>query len=267
MGVADGSFQKKEFVMTTQNVCAHRSQVLPLLACLILTIGLTCSPGMAQHLNNPERPGATTVPTADDIPDRGAPTPKALLDSMAAVLSKPGPPQDWLSFQPPANRELAKEEVQLIVQLGSKAKETADVIEKKIGKMQANMVRSMQNGVTPGCELELRNSITEMSTDGKIDWDSVKITEAGDKARVSSSNTASRILLIKAGDKWYLGEGEGSGKETLAKDVDGTKKMNATELKMLDQLEQKVKSGEVNKKNFIQEYQNLVNESFNADSP
>ena len=248
--------------MNTQGVgAACRRWVF--LAGWILAAGLAVGPVMAKHLNNPEGVPAT-VPTAADIPDRGAPTSKAVFESMVSLLSKQGPPQDWLSFQPPANRALAKTELQLIVQVGTKAKDTADLVEARIGKMQADLVRSMQSGVTPGCELELRNAIGELSHDGKVDWSTVKITEDGDKARVTGADTPSKILLIKVGDKWYLGEGEGSGQDTLAKDVEGNKKMSDSLLKLLDQLQQKVNAGQVNKGNFIQEYQNLVNASLGA---
>ncbi len=214
---------------------------------------------LAQHAHNAEGQAAT-VPDASDIPDRGAATSKALLESMASVLSKPsGPPQEWLSFQPPANRELAKTDLQLTLQMGNKAKETADLVEAKIGKTEAGMVRSMQSGITLGPELELRNSISEMATDGKVDWGKVTITDEGDKAHARVANSQTKILMIKVGDKWYLGEGEGPGQDTLAKEMDGVKTSTEKSVKMLDDLQAKVNSGAVNKKNFIQEYSNMIN--------
>ncbi len=219
------------------------------------------APG-AKAASEPTSAATSQVATSGpEIPDLGAGSPKALLESMAKVLSEDSKPNAWLVFQPPANRDLAKTELELASKLGAKAAAVTDLVEAKIGKVQAGMVRSMQGGVTAGGELTLRNQITQITTGGKIDWDKVKITEKGDKAQAEIADNAGTIFLTKAGGKWYLGEGE--GQETLAKDVEGSKEMTASLMKVLDQVQQKVNSGEMTRKNFIQEYQDIINSNMN----
>ena len=206
---------------------------------------------------------ADTAPaSAPEIVDRGAATPKAALEAMAALLSTKAPTADWMGLQPPANRELAKEQLKLAADLGAKAKSVADLVESKIGKTQADMVRSMQTGVTAGWELELKGQLQGIVRDGKLNGDKVKINENGDKADIAIIDSNDTIPLTKVNGKWYLGE---NGKHaTLPKDIEGNRKATAHSMKLLDQVEQKVKAGQLTKSNFMTEYIKLVNETMSG---
>jgi hypothetical protein len=202
---------------------------------------------------------ATSKPTSmPALTDRGAATPKALLESMAGVLGEEGKAEDWLGFQSPANRELVKTQLEMTSQLEAKAKKVADLVGAKFGRMEAGMVKSMGVFHTGG-ELVLRYQVSQIAKNGKVDWDKVKITENGDKAQAAIAGLGATIPLVKVEGKWYLGEGE--GQETMAKDAEGMKEMIGNLMKVLDQLEQKVKSGQITKANFIQEYSKLINDS------
>jgi hypothetical protein len=206
----------------------------------------------------------TSMPTSmPAVIDRGAASPKALLESMAKILGEEGNAEEWLGFQSPANRELVKTQLEMTSQLEAKAKKVAELVRAKFGKMEANMVKSMGVFHTGG-ELVLRYQISQIAKNGKVDWDKVKITENGDKAQAAIADIRATILLAKVDGKWYLGEGD--GQETMAKDAEGMKEMIGTLMKVLDQLEQKVKSGQITKANFIQEYSKLINDSM-APSP
>jgi hypothetical protein len=258
--------------MMTRNRCADRLASCGLLTGLILCCWLVGPAAQADGpgAQAPAKPGAATGPdqvqttkptsiptTMPDVIDLGAATPKALLESMAKVLGEDAKPQAWLGFQPPANRQLVKEQFELASQLDAKAKKVAQLVAARIGNMEANMVKSFQGGVTAGGEITLRYQISQIAKNGKVDWDKVKITQDGDKAQAAIASTGETIPMAKVNDKWYLGEGQ--GQETLAKDAQGTKELTGQLMKVLDQLEQKVNSGQITKKNFIQQYQDLVN--------
>jgi hypothetical protein len=198
------------------------------------------------------RPGRNNGP---EIADLGAATPKALVESMAKVLGEGGKPHGWLGFQPPANRALAKEQLKMTLQLGAKAKALVELVQARIGKMEAGMIKSMESGVNAGGELTLRYQMSQIAPGGTVDWDTLKITENGDKAQVAVPSTGATIQLAKVNGKWYLDQ------EAFAKDAPGVKEMTGTLMKVLDQVEQKVKSGEINKQNFIQQYQDIINSS------
>lgn len=198
-----------------------------------------------------------------EIADLGAASPRALLESMAKVLGEDSKPNASLVFQSPANRDLAREQLALALQLGARTSAVSDLVQVKIGKVEAGMIRSMQGGVTAGGELMLRNAIAQFAKDGNVDWDKIKITETGDKAQAEITNYGGTISLVRAGGKWYLGEQEGQA--TFAQDAAGTKAMTGNLMKVLDQVEQKVNSGEINKKNFFQKYPEIVNTSLNPD--
>ena len=205
-------------------------------------------------------PDSTTASTPDG-PDYGAATPKALLERMAKVITLNDKPGAWYGFQPPANRDLVKVQLDCAAQLVARGKPVAELVQARIGNMEAGMIRgSVSGGVQQGGEIVLRNTISQMAPNGTVDWSQVKITEAGDKAQAVISNYGGTIPMAKANGKWYLG----GDRDALAKEVEGTRKMTATSLKTLDQVEQKVKSGQMTKKNFIQEYSNIVNENFQA---
>jgi len=194
-----------------------------------------------------------------EIVDRGTATPAALLESMAMLLDQKAPTQAWLGLQPPAMLPLARMQLELASQLGAKTKSVAELVQAKIGRMEAGMVSSGQGGVQAGWELELHQQMAQIARNGKVDWAKVKITEKGDKAEAAIVSSGSSILLAKVGGKWYLGEGEGH--DTLSKDINGNKEMTSALLKLLEQVEQKVKSGQMTKANFIQEYTKLVNQN------
>ena len=180
------------------------------------------------------RPGRNNGP---EIADLGAATPKALVESMAKVLGDEGKPHGWLGFQPPANRALAKEQLKLTLQLGAKAKALVELVQARIGKMEAGMIKSMESGVNAGGELTLRYQMSQIAPGGKVDWDTLRITESGDKAQVAIPSMGATIQLAKVNGKWYLDQ------EAFAKDAPGVKEMTGTLMKVLDQVEQKVKSG------------------------
>ena len=194
-----------------------------------------------------------------EILDRGAATPAALLESMARLPAEETPSQVWLGFQPPANLAMGKTQLALALQLGARAKNVAEFVQARIGKLEASMVRSMHKGVQAGWEVMLRYQLSLISKDGKVDWNKARITENGDKAEVAVLDAGPTILFARVNGKWYLGDGEGH--DSLPKDIEGTKEMTGTLLKILELTEQKIKSGQITKANFIQEYQKLVNEN------
>jgi hypothetical protein len=198
-----------------------------------------------------------------DGPDFGAATPKALIESMAKTITLQDKPGAWEGFQSPANRPLVKTQLELAAQLSARGKAVADLVQAKIGKMEAGMVRgSAGGGVQSGSEMILRNQLSQIAPARQVDWSQVKIAEAGDKAQAVISNNGGTIYLAKANDKWYLGEGVGPA--SLAQDIQGAKKMTAAMMKILDLVEQKVKAGQITKRNFIQEYSNILNENMGA---
>jgi hypothetical protein len=254
--------------MATRRRCANRLAGWSLLTGLVLSCWLA-GPGV--HAEGLEAKAAASVPASKptsmptsmpEITDRGAATPKALLERMANILGEDAKPRSSLSFQPPANRELAKTEMEMALQLGDKARKVTELVQAKIGKMEANMVKSMEGGVQAGNELVLRYQISQVAKDGKVDWDKVKLTEHDAKAQVAIISTGETIPMIKIDGKWYLGEGQ----ETLAKEAEGIKETTGKLMNFLDQIEQKVQSGQITKKNFIQEYQNIVNDSMGPGS-
>jgi len=252
--------------MMTRSRCISVLVSWGLLAGVLLGCWLVSPAAEAARVRVPTRSdtSATTHPDQkpNDVPeivDRGAATPAALLESMAMLLDQKAPTQAWLGLQPPAMLPLARMQLELASQLGAKTKSVAELVQAKIGRMEAGMVGSTQSGVRAGWELELHSQMAQIARNGKVDWAKVKITERGDKAEAVIVSTGSSILLAKAGGKWYLGEGEGH--DTLAKDINGNKEMTSASLKMLEQVEQKVKSGQMTKANFIQEYTKLVNQN------
>ena len=100
--------------------------------------------------------------------------------------------------------------------------------------------------------------MSQIATGGKVDWDKVKITENGGKAQVAIASIGATIQLAKVNGKWYLDQ------ETFAQDAAGIKEMTGTLMNVLDQIEQKVKSGQISKQNFIQEYQDIINGSLGS---
>jgi hypothetical protein len=204
--------------------------------------------------------GAAEIPA---IIDRGAATPKALLESIATLMEKKAPPQDWLGLQPPANKELAKTQLELQTRLGARAKSVAALVESKIGKMEAGMIASMQGGVQVGWQLTLINQMDALKSEGKVDWDKAKIVENGDKAKAGGPGMQATIFMEKVNGKWYLSASEGI--DTLPKDIPLLKETTAKSLKILDVVEQKVNSGAITKRNFIQEYQKIVNDTMAPD--
>lgn len=232
--------------------CAYCMVGWSLLAGLVLSCW-PAFPAAGADATGPDL-GAAGLP---EIIDRGAATPKALLESMAELVDQRTQPQMWLGFQPPTRLDLAKTQLELARQLGAKASNLAELVQARIGKTEAGMVRSMQPGVQAGWELILRQQLSQIVKNGRVDWDKAKIVENGDKAEVAVGGQP--ILLAKVNGKWYIGEDE--GQDTLAKDIVGIKEMTAASLKILDQTEQKIKSGQITKANFIQEYVKLVNEN------
>jgi hypothetical protein len=229
--------------MKARRCCTHRLGDWSLLAGLVLGCWLA---GLAA--------GGQTPANMPEIADLGAATPKALVESMAKVLGENAKPHAWLRFQPPANRALAQAQLQMVLQLQAKAKAVTELVQAKIGNMEAGMVKSM-GVINSGGELVLNYQMSQIATDGKVDWGDVKLTENGDKAQVAIAAIGATIQLAKANGKWYLDQ------EAFAKDADGIKEMIGTLMKVLDQVEQKVKSGQIARQNFIQEYQDLINSS------
>jgi hypothetical protein len=214
-----------------------------------------------------ESPSPTTSPdTAAPVPsgeiqDRGAATPKALIEDMAALLPKnpqDPPPAAWTGFQPPENRDMAKQQLELAAKMGAKARTVTQVVQTKIGKTEASTVATLQKGVVAGWQLTLQDQLSRISEDGKVDWSKVKLTETGNKAEATIAPGFS-ILIEKANDKWYLGNGEKH--DTLPDDFPTYKKMTEADIKMLDQLQQGVEGGQITKSNYYQKYSDLVNES------
>lgn len=227
----------------------------------------------------PPAPAATP-----EVPDLGGESPKALLESMARTLADTSNPQGWLGFEQPANRALANEYLKWALQLRDKGAKVTELVEARIGKMEAGMVRTMATGVNPGVQVVLSSQILSLapedndakyssqlknlglhnqtagSSGGRLDWSQVKIVESGDRASVPTT-IGQDILMVKVSGKWYLGEGGGPVKETLAMDAPGNKELTDQLLTVLDKLDQKVRSGQIKKSNFIQEYSNLVNEN------
>ena len=142
----------------------------------------------------------------------------------------------------------------MVLQLEAKAKALTDLVQAKIGKMEAGMIKSM-GVINSGSELALKYQMSQIATDGKVNWDNVKITENGDKAQVAIASIGATIQLAKVNGKWYLDP------QAFAQDAEGIKEMIGTLMKVLDRIEQKVKSGQITQQNFIQEYQDLINSS------
>ncbi len=224
--------------MMTPRPCARCSATLRLLAGLVLGCWLV-SPAIGATRSDVGAPvksdtGAAARPDqagfcAPEIVNRGAASPAALLESMARLLDQKAPSEAWLGCQPPANLPLAKMQLELAAQLSAKATSTADLVQAKIGRTQADMIRTLQIGVQAGWELELRSQMSQIARKGKVDRTKVKITEDGDKAEAAIVNAGSTILLATADGKWYLGDGEGH--DTLARDIDGLKQTTGAFLK------------------------------------
>ena len=215
---------------------------------------------LALVLSSTTAHAADAPATIPAIADRGAATPKALVESMAALVKQnapQAPTEAWLGFQPPSNSALVKTQLQLAAQLGARATAVSALVETKIGKMEAGMVRSMQPGVTAGWELTLQNQLQNIIKNNQVDWTVAKITETADQAQVAIPYGGQTILLARENGKWYLGDG--ANHDTLPKDIDGIKETTAKSLKMLDQVEQEITSGALTKSNFMQEYPRILN--------
>jgi len=201
---------------------------------------------------------ASTDPTGD-IPDGidfGAATAKTLVESLAKGISLQDKPGAWQGFQPPANRPLVKQQLDLAAQVVAKSRKLTVFVQAKIGTMEAGLVSGMaQGGVQMGGEMILRYQMSQIAGNGKVDWDKIKIIENGATAQVTIANYSENLLLARVNGKWYLG----TSQEALAKDVEGTRKATGALLNVMDLIEQKVNSGQITRKNFIQEYQNIVN--------
>jgi hypothetical protein len=191
-----------------------------------------------------------------ELRDRGADTPTALLESMAATLGDTGPIQEYLEFQLPANRASAKAYLAQTQQLGAKVKEVGDLVAARIGRNESGMITSMQSGVHTGCEAMLRYKLAQIAKGGKVDWGKVKITENGNQAQ-ATIHTGEAIQLSRANGKWYLSDEQPL--QSFSKDVVGTQELADNLRKVLDLVAQKVNSGQITKANFIQEYQTLIN--------
>jgi hypothetical protein len=213
--------------------------------------------------------GASSAGAADAtlpaVVDRGAATPKALVETMAALV-KPNAPSAptvvWMGFQPPSNSALVKTYFQLTAQLAARASAVATLVETKVGTMQAGMIRSMQPGITGGWMLTIQNQLESITKNNQIDWTLATITETGDKAQVTMTYGGPSILLARENGKWYLGDG--ANHDTLSKDLDAIKDMTAKSLKILDQVEQEINSGALTKSNFMQEYPRILNTTMAA---
>ena len=251
----------------TRHCCTRRLADWSLLAGLVLGCGLAGPAAAADGSDakattkpapSTTRPGQTTT-KMPEIADLGAATPRALVESMAKVVREDGKPHSSLGFQPPANRALAKAQLEMAMQIGAKAKALTALVQARIGKMEAGMIKSMESGVNAGSELTLRYQMSEIAPGGKVNWNKVKITENGGKAQVAIASMGTTIQLAKANGKWYLDP------ETFAKEAGLIKETSGKLMKVLDQVEQKVKSGQITKQNFIQAYTDIINSTMTLE--
>jgi hypothetical protein len=144
---------------------AHRLADWSLLAGLVLGCGLAGPTARADEseVKATPRPASSTITrpgqTSTNVPeiaDLGAATPRALVESMAKVIREDGKPHGSLGFQPPANRAQAKAQLEMALQIGAKAKALTALVQARIGRMEAGMIKSMEGGVNAGGELVLR---------------------------------------------------------------------------------------------------------------
>jgi hypothetical protein len=207
-------------------------------------------------------PTTPSAPTTE-ITDRGASSPRELLDDMATAYSQKAPLSTWMGFQPPANHDLAKEQMDLITKLGDKAHTVSQLVLTKIGKTESNMIATLEKGVQPGWLLAYQYDMYQIAPDGKVDSTRLTLTETDDKA--TATNGGSKIYMEKDNNKWYLSDGDATN--TLANNLPMNKKMTDADLKMLDQIQQGVDAGTITKTNFIQKYSDLVNQSMQGIVP
>ena len=208
---------------------------------------------------------ATPATPTTEITDRGASSPKELIEDMATASSEKAPLSTWMGFQPPANQALAKEQMDLVAKLSDKAHSVSQLVLTKIGKTQANMVATLEKGVQPGWLLTFQYDMYQVAPDGKVDWTRLTLTETGNKATATITNGGSKIYMEKDNNKWYLSDGDATN--TLANNLPMNKKMTEADLKMLDQLQQGIDGGTITKANFYQKYSDLINQSMQGIVP
>lgn len=192
----------------------------------------------------------TVAPTTQPVIMGGAATPKELLDRLGGGMLKLDIDVVVGSIAPefqPAVRKLFVGIKRLAARAEAVKKTTAD----KLGAPTAEKVFKEMNFADSG-------PLTAVTTDGKIDWERVAISEQGDKATVKIDGQDQQdILLRKIDGKWYLLPGQETA-DSMNAQAEQAGAAFAAMTKAMDAFEQAVKDGKVTAENAEAEFQKAM---------
>ncbi len=203
------------------------------------------------------QPDPKAAPTTQPDPnvDRGAASAKELLENFHRASTN-GKVRDVLGFFEPTFRKMNLQMNEAQQQVGAKADSLAKVVEEKIGKEQAAALRGMSGGDM--LDQSVGSPLAEAVVDDKLDWSKVKIEEKGEKAEVSVNGEPTGMPLVKVGGKWYVDSPMEMNPLQAAMMMAMLKQQLRKMTDALDQVEQRVKSGQITKDNFEQEFGRLM---------
>lgn len=211
-----------------------------------------CAPPATQ----PDRPGVATQP------DRGEESPVALLRSAHETFAAGnGRIENISGYIDPQTRPLTELTIGLVGEAAKKTDNVAGVVQDKLGKEQAEHLKGM--GIPNGLLTEgVRSPLAQFADEqGRIDWDHVNVVEQNGRATVQYDGRPTGLVLVKRDNKWYFGARAEPDREQLAEAMAVQQQLFCGLILGLDQIEQKVRSGDLTGENFQQESVRIMREA------